>query len=81
LTSIHQKKARGRCTACKRSERVAIAEQAARGEPCPLGGCEFAAEIAAAIENKSRITMVQKEKKKINITRKESRKIDFIKHK
>jgi hypothetical protein len=81
LTRIHQKTARGRCTACKRRRCVAIAEQAAKGEPCPLVGCEFAAEIAAEIENRNRIRLVQKEKKRVHITEKPSPKINVVKRK
>ena len=81
MTRIHQKTTRGRCTVCKRSRRVAIAEQAAKGEPCPTNGCEFAAEIAEAIENRNRLSIVQKEKKRVYITEKPSPKINFVKRK
>lgn len=81
MSGIHQKTARGRCTFCKRSGRVAIAEQVAKGVPCPPDGCEFAAEIAAAIENRQRITIVPKEQKRVDITEKKSPKLDFIKRK
>jgi hypothetical protein len=81
LTRIQQKTARGRCTVCKRRRGVAVAEQAAKGEPCPLVGCEFAAEIAAEIENRSRISIVPKEKKRIDITEKPSPKIEVVKRK
>jgi len=79
LTRIHQKTAKGRCTFCKRTKGVAIAEQVAEGEPCPPKRCEFAAEIAAAIENRNRLRIVPKEKKIVQITKKESRKINFVK--
>jgi hypothetical protein len=49
--------------------------------PCPPDGCEFAAEIAAAIENRQRITIVPKEQKRVDITEKKSPKLDFIKRK
>jgi len=81
LSRIHQKTARGRCTACKRSRRVAIVEQAAKGETCPLNGCEFAAEITQEIENRQRLRVVPKEKKMVNIIEKKSPKIDLIKRK
>jgi hypothetical protein len=81
LTSIHQKTARGRCTTCKRSRRVAITEQAAKGGPCPLDGCEFAAEITAEIENRNRIRIIPKGKKRVHITEKQSQKFNFIKRK
>lgn len=83
MTRIHRKTARGRCTVCKRRRGVAIAEQAAKGEPCPLNGCEFAAEIAAAIENRNRLrlSIVPKEKKKVHIAEKQSSKINFVKRK
>jgi hypothetical protein len=81
LTRIHQKTASGRCTACQRRRGIAIAEQAAKGEPCPLGGCEFAAEIAAEIENRSRLKIVPKEKKRIHITEKQSPQINIIRRK
>lgn len=81
MTRIHQKIARGRCTACKRRRGVAIAEQAVKGEPCPLSGCEFAAEIAAEIENRNQIRIVPKEKKRVHITEKESPKISITKRK
>jgi Na+-translocating ferredoxin:NAD+ oxidoreductase RNF subunit RnfB len=81
LTGIRPTKERGRCTACKRRRGVAIAEQAAKGEPCPWGGCEFAAEIAAEIENRSRISIVPKEKKRIHITEKQRPQVDFIRRK
>lgn len=81
MTRISEKTRRGRCTACKRRRGVAIAEQAAKGEPCPLGGCEFAAEIAAEIENRNRIRIVPKEKKRVHITEKSSLKINVVKRK
>jgi hypothetical protein len=81
LTGINQKTASGRCTACKRRRGTAIAEQAAKGEPCPLGGCEFAAEIEAEIENRSRIRIVPKEPKIIQITEKQRPQIDIIRRK
>ncbi len=76
MTRIHQKTAKGRCTVCKRRGSVAIAEQAGKGEPCPLGGCEFAAEIAAEIENRNRIRIVPREKKRVDIIEKPSPKIN-----
>ena len=81
MTRIHQKRASGRCTVCKRRRGVAIAEQAAKGEPCPLDGCEFAAEIAADIENRIRIRIVPQQKKRIHITEKQRPQIDIIKRK
>jgi hypothetical protein len=81
LTRIHQKTARGRCTVCKRRRSVAIAEQAAKGEPCPPHECEFAAEIRAEIENRSRIRIIPKEMKRIQITERQSPKIDVVKRK
>jgi Na+-translocating ferredoxin:NAD+ oxidoreductase RNF subunit RnfB len=81
LTRIHQRTERGRCTFCKRRRGVAIAEQAAKGEPCPPGECEFAAEIAELIENRNRLRIVPKEKKRVQITEKQSRKINFVKRK
>jgi hypothetical protein len=81
LTRIHEKTPRAKCTVCKRRRGVAIAEQAAKGEPCPLGGCEFAAEIAAEIENRNRIRIVPKEKKRVYITEKPSPKINVVKRK
>jgi hypothetical protein len=81
LTRIHQKTGRGRCTVCKRRRGVAIAEQVAKGEPCPLDECEFAAEVAAETENRNRIRITQKEMKKIQITEKQSPKINFVKRK
>jgi hypothetical protein len=81
LTRIHQKTATGRCTVCKRKKRVAIAEQAAKGEPCPTKTCEFAAEIAAEIENRNRLRLIPKEIKRIQITENQSSKINFVKRK
>src|SRR2546430_13841717 len=81
LTRIHQKTARGRCTVCKRRRGVAIAEQAAIGEPCPLDGCEFTAEITAEIENRNLLRIVQKKKKRIHITEKQRPQINIIKRK
>lgn len=81
MTSIREKTPRGRCTACKRRRGVAIAEQVAKGEPCPLDGCEFAAVIAAEIENRNRIRIVPKEKKGVHITEKASPKINVVKRK
>lgn len=81
MTRIYKKTARGRCTVCKRRRGVAIAEQAANDEPCPPNGCEFAAEIAAEIENGSQIRIVPKEKKRIDITEKPSPEINVIKRK
>jgi len=81
LTRIHQKTATGRCTVCKRKKGVAIAEQAAKGEPCPTKTCEFAAEIAAGIENRNRLRIVPKEMKKIQISENQSPKINFVKRK
>jgi uncharacterized Fe-S cluster-containing protein len=81
LTRIQQKTARSRCTACKRSRRIAVAEQAVKREPCPLSGCEFVAEIAEEIENRRRLKIVPKEKKRVHITEKQSTKINFIKRK
>ena len=81
MSRIHRTTAKGRCTVCKRSGRVAIVEQAAKGEPCPLSGCEFAAEITEEIENRQRISITPKEKKRVHITEKQSLKIDFIKRK
>jgi hypothetical protein len=81
LTRIHQKTARGRCTFCKRKRSVAIAEQAAKGEPCPPGGCEFAAEITTEIENRNRLRIIPKEMKRIQITEKQGPKINFVKRK
>jgi hypothetical protein len=79
LTGIHQKRERGRCTLCKRKKGVAIAEQVAKGKPCPSNSCEFAAEIAEAIENRNRLKIVPKEKKLVQITEKQSRKINLVK--
>ena len=81
MTGIHQKTERGRCTLCKRRKGVAIAEQAAKGEPCSSNSCEFAAEIAEAIEKRNRLRIVAKEKKMVQITEKQSRKINFLKRK
>lgn len=81
MTRIHQKTARGRCTVCKRRRIVAIAEQAAKGEPCPLNACELAAEIAGEIENRNRLRIVPKEMKRIQITEKKRPKINFVKRK
>ena len=79
MTIIYQKTGSGRCTACQRERGLAIAEQAAQGEPCPLGGCDFATEIAAEIENRSRIRIVPKEKQMIHITEKQSPQIIILK--
>jgi len=79
LTGINQKTERGRCTFCKRKKGVAIAEQVATGMPCPSNSCEFAAEIAEAIENMNRLRIVPKEKKLVQTTEKQSQKIDLVK--
>jgi len=79
LTGIHQKTEKGRCTFCKRPKSVAIAEQVAKGEACPPNRCEFAAEIAEAIENRNRLRIVPKEKKVVQVTEKQSPKINFVK--
>ncbi len=81
MTGIRLTKERGRCTACKRRRGVAIAEQAAKGEPCALNECGFAAEVAAEIENRSRLRIVPKEKKRIHITEKQRPQIDIIRRK
>ncbi len=51
----------------------------AKGKPCPSSSCEFAAEIAEAIENRNRLRIVPKEKKLVQITEKQSRKINLVK--
>ena len=79
MTGIHQKTEKGRCTFCKRTKAVAIAEQVAKGEACASNRCEFAAEIAEAIENRKRLRIVPKEKKVVQITEKQSPKINFVK--
>ena len=81
MTGIHQKTERGRCTLCKRRRGVAIAEQAAKREPCAANSCEFAAEIAEAIEKRNRLKIVAKDKKLVQITEKQRRKIDLVKRK
>jgi len=47
--------------------------------PCPSNSCEFAAEIAEAIENMNRLRIVPKEKKLVQTTEKQSQKIDLVK--
>ena len=79
MTGIHQKTERGRCTLCKRKKADAIADQVAKGEPCPSNNCEFAAEIADAIEKRNQLRIVQKERNLVQITEKQSRKINLVK--
>jgi hypothetical protein len=78
LSQIIHRKAKTRCTTCKRNNRIAISEQAAVRLPCDVAACDFIAEIVEAIEAKYKFSITPKEKKKLNVIEKERSKINII---
>jgi hypothetical protein len=59
-----------RCPLCKRSKNKAIQEQSSQRVGCEVSGCIFAREIARAIEEKTKITVIKKLKPIIRIIKK-----------
>lgn len=81
MSRITPKRAKTRCTTCKRNSRTAISEQVSKSVHCDVGACDFTEEIKEAIETKYKLNITAKEKKPLIVIEKEKPKIQIVRKK